>query len=118
MVRQHSQTGEWCFQNGVVCDHHVSNSPFPLKNGEQCMNRFYGLCDKGDRYLPYSNSPEGRQVTVKQCTPNEFLAPYHTLIGQTFDVVDEISDAVYVRIKGRLFPILLRDCIMTYKSDL
>ncbi|MFF2531253.1 hypothetical protein ACFVS2_20335 [Brevibacillus sp. NPDC058079] len=113
---EYSKTGDWCFRNGEVCDNHVSTSPFPLKNGEQCLNRFYGLCDKGDRYLPESNDPDGRQATIKRCTMKEGYPRYDALIGQTIDIEEEVSDAVYVRIDGRLYPIWLRDCILSYKD--
>lgn len=114
---EHSKTGEWCFQDGNACDNHISNSPFPLVNGEQCVNRFCGLCDKGDRFLPVSKvtDPKDRQVTVKQYTPNEFFMDYSPLIGKTFDIASEFSDSVLIRIGERLIAIWIYDCVITMR---
>lgn len=118
MERTYSKTGEWCFKNGIPCDNHVSTSPVKLRNGEQCMNRFFGACNQGDRFLPHSDStkPKHKQVLIKQCTPSEYLMPYDTLIGLTFNVESEFSDTVLIKIGDQLVAISLRDCIVKIKK--
>jgi hypothetical protein len=113
MEREYSTTGEWCTHNGIICDNHKDSADWlPLKSGASCMNRFYGLCDRGSCYIPCTSEPKEKQITIKACTidPDGGLINYTNGIGHTFHVENEFSDSVLIKIKDQLYAILMRDC--------
>jgi hypothetical protein len=118
---EHSKTGSWCNRGGVLCDNHISTvAPMTLINGEQCMNRFHGLCVEGSCYIPSTAKPQDKQITIKSRREDykemRIYRDYAPLIGRTFNVSSEFASDVIIKFGDDLLMICMYDCNVQLRS--